>query len=91
MAMVLFDRIGDKLIEDQSAQIFSGSCQAPHRGHQQFFSSIRRCYFENVDGSSEGTIIRRERIWNGFNACCSLHLALQICKQDPLHGCDIRL
>ena len=26
MAMVLFDRMGDKLIEDQSAQIFSGSC-----------------------------------------------------------------
>jgi hypothetical protein len=25
MAMVLFDRMGDKLIEDQSAQIFSGS------------------------------------------------------------------
>lgn len=24
MAMILFDRIGDKLIEDQSAQIFSG-------------------------------------------------------------------
>ncbi len=25
--MVLFDRIGDKLIEDQSAQIFSGAFQ----------------------------------------------------------------